>query len=159
MSDHLVAKPLTPDGISKAFALVSLFDGGLSEASWRFYVDAVLGASTNGKSHDRGIMTVQTALGYIYGLSAHHIKHDLRRGRILEIENFAVADLIGAKTAAGVLLRSLETIAQVQECSCVSLRLLTPKMRRSLRWSNGTKTDLFEDAGYRAEPLRLGKCF
>ena len=157
MSDHLVAKPLTPEGIPKAFALVSLFDGGLSQNAWHLYVDAVLGPSGNGQ--DRGIMTVQTMMGYIYGLSAHHIKHDLRRGRILEIENFAVADLIGAKTAAGVLLKSLETVAQAQECSCVSLRLLTPKMRRSLRWSNGTKADLFEDAGYRAEPLRLGKCF
>lgn len=157
MSDHLVAKPLTLDGIPKAFALVSLFDGGLSQEAWRLYVNAILGASGNG--HDRGIMTVQTVMGFIYGLSAHHIKHDLRRGRIFEIENFAVADLIGAKTAAGVLLRSLESLAQAQECSCVSLRLLTPKMRRTLRWSNGTRTDLFEDAGYRAEPLRLGKCF
>jgi len=157
MSDHLVAKPLTLDGIPKAFALVSLFDGGLSQDAWQLYVNAVLGASGNG--HDRGIMTVQTVMGFIYGLSAHHIKHDLRRGRIFEIENFAVADLIGAKTAAGVLLRSLESLAQARECSCISLRLLTPKMRRTLRWSNGTRTDLFEDAGYRAEPLRLGKCF
>lgn len=157
MSDHLVAKPLTPDGVPKAFALVSLFDGGLSQDAWTFYADAIMGTRANG--HDRGIMTVQTVMGYIYGLSAHHTKHDLRRGRILEIENFAVADLIGAKTAADVLLGSLETIARAQECSCISLRLLTPKMRRALRWSNGTRVDLFEAAGYRAEPLRLGKCF
>ena len=104
-------------------------------------------------------MTVQSGMGYIYGLSGYFIRHDLRRGRMLEIENFTVADLIGASSAAEVLLGALESLARNRDCGCVSLRLLTPRMRRSLRLTRAGRADFFEAAGYRAEPLRLGKCF
>jgi hypothetical protein len=104
-------------------------------------------------------MTVQSQRGYIYGLSVHDLKHELRRGRILEVENFVVVDMIGAKPAAGLLLESLEGIAREQQCHCMSLRLLSPQIRRSLRQSNGTRTDILKAAGYRGEPLRLRKCF
>ena len=69
------------------------------------------------------------------------------------------ADLIGAKTAAELLLESLESTARAQQCRCMSLKLLNPKMRRSLRRSDARRADLFEAAGFRGEPLRLRKCF
>jgi hypothetical protein len=157
MSDYFVVKPLNPHGIPQAFVLVSIFDKGLSQDTWCEYAAAVVGKSGNGA--DRGIMTVQSEEGCIYGLSVHHLKNELRRGRILEIENFAIANLIGAKTAAGLLLESLESIAQAQQCRCMSLKLLNPKMRRTFRRSNGPRPDLFAAAGFRSEPLRLRKCF
>ena len=104
-------------------------------------------------------MTVQSGVGFIYGLSGYGIRHDLRRGRILEIENFAVADLIGASSAAEILLSALESLARDRNCGCVSVRLLTPRVRRFLRLPATGRPDIFEAAGYRAEPLRLGKCF
>ena len=157
MSDFFVVKPLNPEQIPQAFALVSLFDEGLSQDAWGAYADDVVERPGNGLG--RGIMTVQSEEGYIYGLSVHHLKRELRRGRVLEIENFAVANLIGAKTAAGLLLESLESIAQAQQCRCMSLKLLNPAMRKWLRRSNGPRRDLFEAAGFRGEPLRLRKCF
>ncbi len=157
MSDCFVVKPLTPEQIPQAFALVSIFDGGLSQEAWCEYAAAVVEKADNGVG--RGIMTVQSEEGYIYGLSVHHLKRELRRGRVLEIENFAVADLVGAKTAAGLLLESLESIARVQQCRCMSLRLLNPAMRKWLRRPYGPRRDLFEAAGFRGEPLRLRKCF
>jgi hypothetical protein len=157
MSDYFVVKPLSPDGIPQAFALVSIFDDGLSQDAWCEYAAAVVEKSGNGA--DRGIMTVQSEEGCIYGLSVYHLKRELRRGRVLEVENFAVADLIGAKTAVGLLLESLESIARAQQCRCMSLRLLNPAMRKWLRRSNGPRPDIFQAAGFRGEPLRLRKCF
>ena len=157
MSDCFVVKPLTPEQIPQAFALVSIFDGRLSQEAWCEYAAAVVEKADNGVG--RGIMTVQSEEGYIYGLSVHHLKQELRRGRVLEIENFAVVDLIGAKTAAGLLLESLESIARAQQCRCMSLKLLNPAMRKWLRRSNGPRPDIFEAAGFRGEPLWLRKCF
>ncbi len=157
MSDCFVVKPLTPERIPQAFALVSIFDDRLSQDAWCEYAAAVVEKSGNGA--DRGIMTVQSEEGYIYGLSVHHLKQELRRGRVLEIENFAIANLIGAKTAAGLLLESLESIARAQQCGCMSLKLLNPKMRRSVRRSNEPHPDIFQATGFRSEPLRLRKCF
>ncbi len=157
MSDYFVVKPLILEQIPQAFALVSIFDDGLSQDAWCEYAAAVVEKADNGVG--RGIMTVQSDEGYIYGLSVYHLKQELRRGRVLEIENFAVVDLIGAKTAAGLLLESLESTARAQQCRCMSLKLINPAMRRSLRRSNGPRADIFEAAGFRGEPLRLRKCF
>jgi hypothetical protein len=157
MSGYFVVKPLDPDGIPQAFAVVSIFDNRLSKDAWCEYAAAIVKKPGNGVG--RGIMTVQSEEGYIYGLSVHHLKNELRRGRVLEIENFAIADLVGAKTAAGLLLEYLESIARAQQCRCMSLRLLNPKMRKTFRRSNGPSADLFEAAGFRSEPLRLRKCF
>jgi hypothetical protein len=157
MSDCFVVKPLTPEQIPQAFALVSIFDGGLSQEAWCEYAAAVVEKADNGVG--RGILTVQSEEGYIYGLSVYHLKQELLRGRVLEIENFAVVDLIGAKTATGLLLESLESVAQEQQCRCMSLTLLNPAIRKWLRRSNGPRADIFVAAGFRGEPLRLRKCF
>jgi hypothetical protein len=157
MSDHFVVKPLTRAGIPQAFVLVSIFDGTLSQDAWCHYATAIVESADNGLA--RGIMTVQSQRGYIYGLSVHDLKHELRRGRILEVENFVVVDMVGAKTAAGLLLESLEGIAREQQCHCMSLKLLSPVVRKALRQSNGTRRDILKEAGFRGEPLRLRRCF
>ena len=157
MSGRFVVKPLTPEQIPQAFAFVSIFDGKLGEDAWSEYAAAAVEKADNGG--DRGVMTVQSVEGYIYGLSVYHLKQELRHGRVLEIENFAIADLIGTKTAVALLLESLESIARAQQCRCMSLRLLNPAMRKWLRRSNGPHPDIFVAAGFRGEPLRLRKCF
>ncbi len=157
MSGRFIVKPLTPERIPQAFALVAIFEERLSQDAWCEYAAAIVEKADSGVG--RGIMTVQSEEGCIYGLSVHHIKQELSRGRVLEIENFAVADLIGAKTAAALLLESLESAARAQQCRCMSLRLLSPAMRKWLRRSSGPRPDIFQAAGFRGEPLRLRKCF
>jgi hypothetical protein len=157
MSDPFVIKPLTCDLIPQAFVLVSIFDATLSQDAWHRYATTIVESADNGPA--RGIMTVQSQRGHIYGLSVHDLKHELRRGRILEVENFVVVDMVGAKPAAGLLLESLEEIAREQQCHCMSLKLLSPVVRRALRQSNGTHRDILKEAGFRGEPLRLRRCF
>jgi hypothetical protein len=136
--------------------LLSIFDAALSQDAWCRYAAGIVESAGNGLA--RGIMTVQSRRGYIYGLSVHDLKHELRRGRILEVENFVVVDMVGAKPAAGLLLESLEGIARDQQCHCMSLKLLSPVVRRALRPANGTRRDILKEAGFRGEPLRLRRC-
>ena len=76
------------------------------------------------------IVTVQGQYGCIYGLAVYRVKLDLRRGRILEIENFAVVNLVGARHAARVLLQALEKLARERDCRCMTVSLLNPGLRR-----------------------------
>ena len=61
--------------------------------------------------------------------------------------------------AARTLLGALEKLARRRNCSCISINLLNPHMRRWLREPLRPAVDLFRAAGYRGEPMRLRKCF
>ena len=54
---------------------------------------------------------------------------------------------------------ALEDLARRFECSCVSLSLLNPQMRKWLREPRNPAMDVFRAAGFRGEQLRLRKCF
>jgi hypothetical protein len=157
MSGEFLVRPLTSDRVQEAFPLVSVVHRNLSEDAWSEYAAAFVEYPTNG--HGNGIMTVQSDVGYIHGLSAYNTKSDLHRGSILQVENFVVMDLFGAKRVAKMLLEALEGVAKSRECRCMSLTLLDPRMRRWLREAKGPSLDLFSAAGFRGEPLRLRKCF
>ena len=104
------------------------------------------------------MLSVQSGQGHIYGVSAYWLKPDLRRERVMEIENFAVVDVTGTRRAARVLLDGLEDFARRQDCSCMVISLLNPMMRTSLR-DQRTAADLFKATGFRGDRLRLRKCF
>lgn len=157
MSSHYIAKQLTPNQIAQAFPLVEILDAGLTAEQWSDYATAFTGSS--GRLKDRGIITVQNDQGVIYGLSAYWLRHDLRRGNVLEIESFATLDLMGGRSAARTLLRALEKLARRRNCSCISINLLNPHMRRWLREPHHPAVELFRAAGYRGKPMRLRKCF
>ncbi len=157
MSSVYVVEPLTRSQVAQAFPLVSVLDSGVRESQWVEYANAVLDKQDAGGSE--GILAVQNERGHIYGLSVYMVKQNLNRGQLLEIENFAVADLLGGKPAARALLAALEKLARKRNCYCVSLGLLNPKMRRWLREPNHPAADLFRTAGFSGEPLRLRKCF
>ena len=157
MSNHYIARQLTPNQIAQAFPLVEILDAGLTAEQWSNYATALTGSS--GRLSDRGIITVQNDQGVIYGLSAYWLRRDLRRGNVLEIENFAALDLMGGRSAARTLLGALEKLARRRNCSCISINLLDPHMRRWLREPLHPAVELFRAAGYRGEPMRLRKCF
>ncbi len=150
-------KPLAHDQIPQAFPLVSMFDAALTMEQWLGYASALTEASAD--PDDRKILSVQTGQGHIYGVSAYWLKPDLRRIRILEIENFAVVDVTGTRRAARVLLDGLEDFARSQDCSCMVISLLNPMMRKYLRDQREATADLFKATGFRGDHMRLRKCF
>ncbi|HSR70781.1 MAG TPA: hypothetical protein VLL72_00240 [Kiloniellales bacterium] len=157
MSDAILIRPLAASQIAQAFPVLSVVDPQLTAAQWQDYAGAVV---ENGAAGGRtGILTAQSEEGCIYALSGHTLKPDLHEGRILEIENFAVAALLGNLVPARLLLEGLETLARERECSCVVLSLLNPLMRKWLRERSNPAIELFRSAGFRGEQLRLRKCF
>lgn len=157
MSSDLHVRPLATEQIVQAYPLVSLFDPELSLEQWTAYASQLLNGTNGSRAHS--ILTVQTPDSYIYGLSAYWLRPDLWRGSVLEIDNFAVIDMAHGRTIASLLLKGLENIGRESGCSCVSIKLIDPKMRRWLRTSDAPKMDLFSAAGFRGDQLRLRKCF
>lgn len=157
MSSPYVVRKLRTDQISQVFPLAELLSESLTERQWSDYAAALL-ASAGDEGHC-GFITVQNERGTVYGLSAYRLRHDLRHGRILEIENFAALDLRGGKSATRALLNALEGLAEERECACISVNLLNPVMRRVMREPSDPSVDLFRIAGYQGEPMRLRKCF
>jgi len=157
MSDPYVVRPLAPDQIPQAYPLVAIFDPKLTKEQWADYAAALVNEKGEGEHHS--IITVQSTQDYIYGLSVYWLRPDLREGKILEIENFAVVDITGNRAAAKALLQALQQIALDLGCSCISLSLLNPQMRKWLREPKNPAMDLFRGAGFRGEQLRLRKCF
>ena len=157
MSDPYLVSPLTAERIPAAFPLVSVLQTGVTEDAWNSYAATLIGLAGSGVGP--GIVTVQGEYGCIYGLSVYRVKPDLRRGRILEIENFAVVNPVGARHAGRVLLLALEKLARERGCHCMTVGLLNPGLRRRLRAPDDPTADFFKSAGFRGEPLRLRKCF
>jgi hypothetical protein len=157
MTDNYVVRPLGVDQIAQAYPLILIFEPELTQAQWSDYAGALI--ARDDAAEDHSIITVQSTQGAIYGLSVYWLRPDLRSGRILQIENFVVLDIAGNRKAAVVLLQALEELARRFECSCVSLSLLNPQMRKWLREPRNPAMDVFRAAGFRGEQLRLRKCF
>ncbi len=134
-----------------------MFDVALTMEQWLAYAHALTESSDDPEG--RRIGSVQSGQGHIYGVSAYWLKPDLRRGRILEIENFAVVDVTGTRRAARALLEGLEGLARDRGCNCIVVSLLNPAMRRYLRGQRETRADPFKATGFRGDHMRLRKCF
>ncbi len=148
-----------------------MLDMALTMEQWQDYAGAMIrstgernGRQTDvsevgGPREDHHMLSVQSGQGHIYGVSAYWLKPDLRRERVMEIENFAVVDVTGTRRAARVLLDGLEALAREQDCSCIVIGLLNPMIRRRLRDEQEATVDLFKATGFQGDYMRLRKCF
>ena len=157
MSYVFSIRPLVHDQVLPAFALISLFDPDLDLAKWVKYAEDIIDENDNGA--EQGIIAVQNDLRCIYGIAVFRPKPDLRKGRTLETENFAVVDISASRIVAKLLLRGLEEAGQKLSCNCITISLLQPLMRRWLREPGNPAIELFRAAGFRGEQMRLRKCF
>ncbi len=155
MAGPYIVRPLAPERIAQAFPLVMILDPGLTLDRWSRFATAFVRSLE--APEPREIITAQNQQGYIHGLASCRVRRDLRHDRVLEVENFVSLDLTGQKCAARALLKGMETLAQDWNCSHICLSLLNPRMRDYLRDTHGPAGDLFDCAGYREEPFRLGK--
>ena len=179
MTGAYLVRPLAYGQIPQAFPLVSMLDMALTMEQWQDYAGAMIrtpgernghasmvggpvaaGPETpGGPQEGRSMLSVQSGQGHIYGVSAYWLKPDLRRERVMEIENFAVVDVTGTRRAARVLLDGLEALAREQGCSCIVISLLNPMIRRRLRDEQEATVDLFKATGFQGDYMRLRKCF
>jgi hypothetical protein len=155
MAGPYIVRPLAPERIAQAFPLVMILDPGLTLDRWSRFATAFVRSMDS--PEPREIITVQNEKGYIHGLASCRLRRDLHHGRVLEVENFASFDLTGHKCAARALLDGMEDLAGRWDCSHICLSLLNPRLRTYLRDVRNSAGDLFDCAGYREEPFRLGK--
>jgi hypothetical protein len=155
MASPYIDRPLAPERIAQAFPLVMALDPGLTLDRWAHYVAPSIRSLE--APEPREILTAQNKQGYIHGLASCRMRRDLRHGRVLEVENFVSLDLTGNKLAAQALLKGMEDLARDWNCRHICLSLLDPRMRDYLRDAHRPAGDLFDFAGYREEPFRLGK--
>ena len=176
MTGAYLVRPLAYSQIPQAFPLVSMLDMALTMEQWQDYAGAmipppgdrnghrmaagvVVGTKVPGPDEGHHMLSVQSEQGHIYGVSAYWLKPDLRRDRVMEIENFAVVDVTGTRRAARVLLDGLEALARERNCSCIVIGLLNPMIRRRLRDEQEATVDLFKATGFHGDYMRLRKCF
>ncbi len=157
MADVYFVRPLSPEQILQSYPLVSIFEPALTKEQWVFYASSLVGGTDCTK--DSNIMTVQNRRGHIYGLSAYRVRPDLFHGHVLDAESFTVADFVGARSTTTHLVETLESLARQRSCSCLSISLLNPSMRKWFRDRRNPASEVFRTSGYRFEPLRLRKCF
>ncbi|HEX9771457.1 MAG TPA: hypothetical protein VGA50_19955 [Kiloniellales bacterium] len=148
-------RPLTPERIPEAFPTVAFLDDEVTAERWSDYANAIVGP--NGQDDGHGIMTLQDPQNRIVGLSAYTIRADLQRGRVLVVENFAVAALIGARQAAATLLAAMEQLARDRDCRCLAVSLVDRKVRRSPDRHRSQTRQFFRGAGFRLDLARLYK--
>ena len=173
MTGAYLVRPLAYGQIPQAFPLVSLLDVALTMGQWQDYAGALIertGCNSDAQvagGHEASggfpgrqrMLSVQSEQGHIYGISAYWLKPDLRRERVMEIENFAVIDVTGTRRAARVLLDGLEALARALDCSCIVVSLLNPMIRRRLRDEQEATADLFKATGFQGDYMRMRKCF
>ena len=159
MSDCYTIRPLASDQVLQAFPLINVLEPRLDSSQWAQYAEMLLNHKENGGGPEHGIVTVQYDERYIFGISVFWLRPDLRNGRVLEIENFAVVDISASRKVAKLLLCGLEDIGRNLSCSCITISLLQPLMRRWLREPGNPAIELFRNAGFRGEQMRLRKCF
>jgi hypothetical protein len=155
MAGPYIVRPLDQERIAQAFPLVMVLDPGLTLDRWSRFATAFVRSMDS--PEPREIITVQNEQNYIHGLASCRLRRDLHHGRVLEVENFVSLDLTGHRCAARALLEGMEELARDWNCSHICLSLLNPRLRTYLRDAHSRAGDLFDCAGYREEPFRLGK--
>ncbi len=116
MTDNLHARPLEPDQLDKAFALIQIAFQDVSLERWRRHVHE----SVDMDNDNAGWIAIEDDKGYIHGLVAYHVQPDLMCGRTLIGHDIIVAGVaLGQITACAV--EGLSQMARRAGCGAVHI--------------------------------------
>ena len=114
-------RPLSPDRVDEAYPVVRAAMPDLSLERWRDFASRAVGEPA--VSPPPGIMLVESAQGYIYGLCAYRLQHDIRHGRVLVIEELVTLGLVDGASVAATLIAALEERARELGCAAMNLNM------------------------------------
>lgn len=137
------ALPIQPHEIAQALPLVQPLVPGLGLDRWRDFAQELLDGSP-----DQGIDVVRNIQGYLVGLVAYRVIHDLHHRRVLRCDQFVALDLILPEGAAHTLAQAMELRARTLGCSGIQTNLMVRQ---------GSTRDLLRSAGYRDHATVLFK--
>lgn len=114
-----VARPLQVEHVDQAYPLLEIAGSGLDRAHWRAFAHAVMAEATKPCT---GIMTVQSARGYIHGLFRFRVAHDREMGRTLFVDDVVAIDILDRGLTVA-LIEVIETMAREWKCFGVDVAL------------------------------------
>jgi len=149
---HLTVRALTPERVDEAYPVVRAAMPTLSLRRWREFARRALAHS--GEGAPSGILLVESARGYIHGLCAFHVQHDLRHGPVLAIDELVTLDLVDTAPAAAALMAALE--ARARDLGCAAVRSHVPETA-PMRSGGAALRQLLERCGHSIEGTLLLK--
>ena len=117
-----IAKPLASVKVDLAFPLIQLLASRLSLEQWRTYVRAMTD-STSPLQARKGIVVLEDASGYLFGLFSYVDGLELSHGPTLRVDNLVVPHLVDSGEAAGLMEREMRDIARRLDCRAIHVHL------------------------------------
>jgi hypothetical protein len=121
MSDPLAPRLLDPGTIERAYPLVRNLTSGITRDRWGRFARPLV--ASRSALWPRGLMTIQNAAGYIFGLFSFEVRDDLRANRTLSVENIMIATLPGRDTIWATVVEAVEDLARIHGCRAIRASL------------------------------------
>jgi hypothetical protein len=129
MAGTLDCRPLAPEEVLRAYPLISAVEGcSIGPGRWREIALDWLGGE-GARAEHRGIMSLRSGLGYVYGIFFHRVVQDLRHGRVLEVSRVRIMEVGRSHRALGVGLQATERLARERGCAGIIVELPKPPGR------------------------------
>jgi len=156
MPDRYVAKALDSRRVDQAFPVVQTRYPKLGIDQWRAFAAEMVDGEADGKNivamrtaRPVGIVVAQIGHGYIHGLFAFQVVHDLSHGRTLQVDLFIALNLFDPVSVADALLQEMERVARQHRCDAIHLSL--PEKPDPAQMTR------IEEFGHHLEGIRLCK--
>ncbi len=120
-----VAKPLTAEKFDLAFPLIQLLAPALTLEPWREFAGAMTDSMSALPGH-HGIVVLEDAAGYVFGLFSYTDGLDPMHGPTLRVENLVVPHFVEGREATGLMEREMHDIARRLDCRAIVVHLTPP---------------------------------
>ncbi len=127
-------KSLKPDRIDQAFPLIQAIAPAVGLEEWRAFAAALLPRPGEAGPPRGGILIAEDERGYMAGLVAYRIQHELVSGPVLVAEHFIAFDFFERDRIADALARALEGLAAGHRCAAIQTVLPEGAERSRRQW-------------------------
>jgi hypothetical protein len=146
-------KTLTPDRVDQAFPLIQAVAPNITLEAWRRFAAPLVPQPGQVGPAAGGILFAEDERGYMAGMVAYRIQHDLEHGPILVAEHFVAFDFFERDKIAEALARALEGLAAGHRCAAVHTVLPEGAERSRREWL----IDMLKLRGHRPHCFALRK--
>jgi len=121
---------LTGKSVAQAFPLIQAIWPDIELRAWRSFVQFFDERAGEGET---GVLALYDPAGYISGVLAYRLDHELRAGPVLAVHLFTPIDLATSLATVRALLDAAESRARVLGCSGMHIRLHKDQARLAAR--------------------------
>jgi hypothetical protein len=122
MARSFTSFTLTKDDIGAVYPLVHTTVPDVDLGKWQRFAGRLV---DDGMPASDGVIGLRNGAGYVCGIFAFRVDHDLRHGTVLAIDMFIALDLVSEDEATRALLQAAEAKARDLKCTATHIRLDT----------------------------------